>query len=74
MMAAHIDFPLFADEQERDSYLDRLLANGYQVVPAEKSIHAAPPELIQGLTGHATVETFTGTVYTVKDIDRRRGR
>jgi len=65
---------LFMDKQDRDVYLDRLLANGHQVVAAMKTLHAAPPELIHGLKGHAKSETFTGTVYTVKNIDRRRGK
>ena len=71
MNPQHAEYPIFKSKASRDVYLDKLIANGYQV--KAKMIHAVVTET-RFDNGVPLPDTEYGEVlYTVEDIDLRKG-
>lgn len=67
-------YPFFLEKAHRDMYLDKLIANSYQV--RAKTVDGTGIAFIHIVDqfGHTADELFNGELFTVEDIDRRKGK
>lgn len=67
-------FPVFVSEAKRDEYLGKLVANGYQVKRSVVWGHRINVRFVGDRMNALTSEEAEGVLYTVAEIDRRKGK
>lgn len=68
-------YAIFLSEAKRDEYLGKLIANGF---PVKRAVvwgrHIVVRYVGDVLGGGLTPEQMDGVFYTVKDVDKRKGK
>ena len=68
-------YAIFLSKANRDEYLGKLVANGFRV---KRTVvwgrHIVVRYVGDALGGGLTPEQMDGVFYTVKDVDRRKGK
>ena len=67
-------YPVFVSEAKRDEYLCKLIAKGYQVKRKVVWGHRIDIRFVGDRVNALTPEEAEGVLYTIQDIDRRKGK
>lgn len=67
-------YPVFVSEAKRDEYLAKLVAKGYQVKQAIVWGHRIDIRFVGDSIGALTEEQAEGVLYSVRDVDERKGK
>lgn len=67
-------YPVFVSEIRRDEYLAKLVAKGYQVKRKVVWGHRLIVRFVGDNIGALSPEQAEGVLYTVVEIDRRKGK
>jgi len=69
------DYPLFISEHRRDLYLDKLIQRGNRIKAKTVYIEGTPISKLNIVDGRKDwAGTFTGMLFTVEDVDKRKGK